>query len=46
MGANLGRDELVAALEDRFLAAGLLVGTYSRGEEAPVSPALSGLSVA
>ena len=46
MGPNPGRDELVAALEDRVLAAGLLVGIYSRGEEAPVSPALSGLSPA
>jgi len=43
MGPNPGRDELVAALEDRVLAAGLLVGTYSRGEEAPVGPALARL---
>lgn len=46
MGPNPGRDELVAALEDRVLAAGLLVGTYSRGEEAPIGPALAGLSPA
>ena len=43
MGPNPGRDELVAALEDRVLAAGLLVGTYSRGEEAPIGPALAAL---
>lgn len=43
-GPNPGRDELVAALGDGVLAAGLLVGTYSRGEEARVDPALSGLS--
>jgi len=36
MGPNPGRDELVGALEGRVLAAGLLVGTYSRGEETPV----------
>jgi len=46
MGPNPGRDEMVAALEGRVLAAGLLVGTYSRGEEAPVGPAVSGLSPA
>ena len=46
MGPNPGRDEVVAALEDRVLAAGLLVGTYSRGEEASVGPAMSGLSPA
>jgi len=43
---NPGRTELVAALEGRVLAAGLLVGTYSRGEEAPVGPALAGLRAA
>jgi Raf kinase inhibitor-like YbhB/YbcL family protein len=41
--ANPGRDALVAAMEGRVLAAGLLVGTYSRGEEAPVGPALAAL---
>jgi len=46
MAPNPGRDELVAALKDRVLAAGLLVGTYSRGEEAAIGPALSGLSPA
>lgn len=42
IGHNPGRDELVRALEDRVLAAGLLVGTYSRGEAAPVGTVLSG----
>ena len=32
IGPNPGRDELVSALENRVLAAGLLVATYSRGE--------------
>jgi len=39
---NPGRDELVKALQGRVLAAGLLVGTYSRGEQAPVGTILSG----
>ena len=39
---NPGRDELVKALENRVLAAGLLVGTYSRGEAAPVGDARFG----
>jgi Raf kinase inhibitor-like YbhB/YbcL family protein len=42
LGPNPGRDELVRALQDRVLAAGLLVGTYSRGEQAPVGTILSG----
>ena len=42
IGPNPGRDELVHAMEDRILAAGLLVGTYSRGEAAEVGTALSG----
>jgi len=46
MDPTPGRDELVGALEGRVLAAGLLVGTYSRGEEAPVGPALAGLRLA
>jgi len=46
MGPDPGRDELVAALEGRVLAAGLLVGTYSRGEEAPVGRAMAGLRAA
>lgn len=43
IGPDPGRDELVAALENHVLAAGLLVGTYSRGEEAPVGPAAAAL---
>jgi len=43
---NPGRDDLTEALEGRVLAAGLLVGTYSRGEEASVGPAVAGLSPA
>lgn len=35
---NPGRGALLAAMEGRVLAAGLLTGTYSRGEEAPVGP--------
>ncbi len=46
MGSNPGRDELVAALEDRVMAAGLLVGTYSRGDEATIGSARLGLSLA
>jgi len=42
LSPNPGRDELVRALDDRVLAAGLLVGTYSRGEEAMVGTARSG----
>lgn len=37
-GATPGRDALVAAMAGHVLAAGLLVGTYSRDEEAPVGP--------
>jgi Raf kinase inhibitor-like YbhB/YbcL family protein len=37
-GANPGRSALVAAMTGHVLAAGLLVGTYSRMEEAPVGP--------
>lgn len=35
-GETPGRAALLSAMEGRVLAAGLLVGTYSRGEEAPV----------
>ncbi len=38
-GASPGRAALVRAMAGHVLAAGLLVGTYSRGEEAPVGPA-------
>lgn len=33
-----GRADVVAAIRGKVLAAGMLVGTYSRGEEAPVGP--------
>ena len=46
LGPNPGRDELVEALEDNVLAAGLFVGTYSRGEEATIGRAPSGLATA
>lgn len=35
IGQNPGRSGLVRALEGRVIGAGMLVGTYSRGEEAP-----------
>ena len=35
IGSNPGRSEFVKALGGRVLGAGLLVGTYSRGEETP-----------
>ena len=38
-GSTPGRRELVRAMAGHVLAAGLLIGTYSRGEEAPVEPA-------
>ena len=37
LGSNPGRSGLAEALQGRVLAAGLLVGTYSRGEETPVA---------
>ncbi len=40
--ANPDRGTVVAALKGRVLAAGLLVGTYSRGEAAPAGTILSG----
>lgn len=43
MAPDPGRNELVEALKHRILAAGLLVGTYSRGEEAMIGPAMAGL---
>jgi len=42
IGPNPGRDELLHALRDRVLAAGLLVGTYSRGEAAEIGAVASG----
>lgn len=38
-GGSPGRGALVEAMRGHVLAAGLLVGTYSRGEPAPVGPA-------
>lgn len=38
VGANPGRGEIVKAMAGHVLAAGLLTGTYSRGEGAPVGP--------
>lgn len=37
-GATPGRGAVVAAMAGHVLAAGLLTGVYSRGEEAPVGP--------
>jgi Raf kinase inhibitor-like YbhB/YbcL family protein len=39
LGSNPGRASLAEALQGHVLAAGLLVGTYSRGEEAPTAHA-------
>lgn len=36
IGTNPGRGRVAEALPGRVLAAGLLVGTYSRGEDAPI----------
>jgi Raf kinase inhibitor-like YbhB/YbcL family protein len=38
IGGSPGRSALLAALDGKVLAAGVLVGTYSRGEAAPVGP--------
>lgn len=38
VGDTPGRGAIVKAMAGRVLAAGLLTGTYSRGEEAPVGP--------
>lgn len=46
LDANPGRDAFVKALQGRILAAGLLVGTYSRGETATTGSAPSGLAAA
>ncbi len=37
-GETPGRTAIVAAMAGHVLAAGLLIGTYSRGEDAPVGP--------
>ncbi|MDP5281361.1 YbhB/YbcL family Raf kinase inhibitor-like protein [Sphingomonas sp. DG1-23] len=38
VGETPGRSAIVKAMAGRVLAAGLLTGTYSRGEEAPIGP--------
>jgi Raf kinase inhibitor-like YbhB/YbcL family protein len=38
-GDSPGRGAILKAMAGRILAAGVLTGTYSRGEEAPVGPA-------
>ena len=38
-GPTPGRSAILRAMSGNVLAAGLLIGTYSRGEEAPVGPA-------
>lgn len=38
-GTNPGRSAIVKAMAGHVLAAGVLTGTYSRGERAPVGPA-------
>jgi Raf kinase inhibitor-like YbhB/YbcL family protein len=43
VGDNPGRGAVVKAMAGRVLAAGLLTGTYSRGEEAPVGPVGAGV---
>lgn len=43
---NPGRSDLLEAIRGHVIAAGMLVGTYSRGEEAPVSPATASPQVA
>lgn len=42
VGDSPGRGTVVKAMAGRVLAAGLLTGTYSRGQEAPVGPVGSG----
>ncbi|WP_341207944.1 YbhB/YbcL family Raf kinase inhibitor-like protein [uncultured Sphingomonas sp.] len=43
---NPGRSALLDAIRGHVIAAGMLVGTYSRGEEAPVGPASASTQVA
>lgn len=44
-GENPGRGAILRAMEVRVIAAGLLTGTYSRGEQAPVGPVGAGAAV-
>lgn len=37
-GTNPGRSDFIAAISGKVLAAGMLVGTYSRGEPARIAP--------
>lgn len=47
IGGNPGRSGLIRGLQGRVLGAGMLVGTYSRGEEAPLSEGrIGGVSTA
>ena len=46
IGHTPGRASFIEALKGNVLAAGILVGTYSRGEAAPMSPEGAGLSPA
>lgn len=39
LGSNPGRSALLAAMSGKVLAAGMLVGTYSRGETMPITGA-------
>jgi phosphatidylethanolamine-binding protein (PEBP) family uncharacterized protein len=40
LGASPGRGAFVEAIAGRVLGAGVLIGTYSRGEPAEIGPAL------
>lgn len=44
-GGNPGRSALVESMRGHVIAAGLLVGTYSREEPAPVGPVGAGVAV-
>ena len=46
IGANPGRAALLRALEGHVLATGILTGTYSRGEEAPLSGGMTASPIA
>jgi Raf kinase inhibitor-like YbhB/YbcL family protein len=46
LGPNPGRSALASAIEGRVLAAGLLVGTYSRGETATGATVPTGAALA
>ena len=44
LAGNPGRSEVIDALAGRVLGAGMLVGTYSRGEEVPLTPQAVGVA--